>query len=175
MTHLIVRSDGRTELHGDVTEVDIEQMREAVARIAPEYETARAILGGNPLPVPLTPLTLWVAESTVLRCDGLRNLPASLLPAQYDREPVLLCGTVVITGDPPDPTTWQYVQSLIDDMTRAINGLDVPGCAEPAWPGAVRLAAGYLNAIDRMDCRMPTIADEAAQFLLGTFRAEGGN
>lgn len=176
MTHLIIETDGRTELHGDLTELDYEQMRAAVAAVAPEYETARGILGGTPLPIPaghgLNPMTMWVAESTVLRCDGLRNIPASLLLGQYERRIVLLCGRVVLTGDPADPTAWHYATSLIEDITRVLHGLPV-GATDPEWPGAVRLAAGYLNGVDRV-----TLSDEAValgdtrRVLLGMFGAD---
>lgn len=159
MTHLIIETDGRTQLFGDLTELDYEQMRAAVAAVAPEYETARGILGGTPLPIPagngLNPLTMWVDEGTVLRCDGLRNIPASLLLAQYGRPAILLCGRAVMTGDPADPSAWHYATSLIEDITRAMHGLPV-GMADPEWPAAVRLAAGYLNGVDRV-----ALSDEA--------------
>src|SRR4051812_3348421 len=98
---LTIRPDGRTFRHDDGP-LHSEAMSNAYAS-AVWYTTSMPRNDNEPPPPIAIPLaegdfTLWVDSRTVIHGDGLRNIPASLLMAQYGTPIRLLAGTVVVTS-----------------------------------------------------------------------------
>lgn len=156
--HLIIRTDGRTERAESVDPWDdrCTAWHSLAASMGPGFTEQQA------LPIPTKHddgthgrLTLWIGEPTLNGDAGLRNLPASLLAAQWGVPARVLCGPVVVTSTGNvasafvEDLRWAYVESLTEDIVRAINGLPVTSFVDRAWPDAIRLAAAVLTEVPR--------------------------
>ncbi len=159
--HLIIYPDGRTSRHGDLGDL----RSDIVIPERTDVTRARESLDCDDiLALPCEPLgptqtgtfTLWVREATVTRPEGLRNIPASLLAAQWGRPLRLLAGPVVVTHSGSEASAfvvsqrWDYVTGLVEDITRAVHGLTPHSrVMAPAWPEFIQLAAAALEAQHR--------------------------
>jgi hypothetical protein len=140
MRSLVIFSDGRTARYGGPPSTD-------------EARDAREALGYTPVRIeaPGMPWSMWAAEKSLDPADPkwLRNLPASLLPAQYGGRATLLFGPVVLTPGGLDavasPSAWDYAEGLVEDITRAIHGFPLIRSHRAEWPNAIRLAAAVLS------------------------------
>jgi hypothetical protein len=140
MRALVIFSDGRTlRLGGIPSEDDRHDAQDALG-----YKPVRIEAHGMPW-------SMWAAEKSLDPDDPkwLRNLPASILPAQYGGRATLLFGPVVLTPGGLDavasPSAWDYAEGLIEDITRAIHGFSIVRSHKAEWPEAIRLAAAYLG------------------------------
>lgn len=121
------------------------------------------------------PWTIWTNPRATSPRDAIRNVPASLLLAQFGTPIRLLFGTVVVTGQPEESAAWIYLETLVEDITRVIHGLPPASgaaLATPEWPDAVRLAAAYLSDLDPDADPLPEITDETIDRLMFTGGSE---
>lgn len=177
--HLIVRTDGRTERHEDGYDYDVR--RSVYRTLNWTSDLGREFRPEHCLPIHTThpggpggEFTLWIAEPT-LNGVGLRNIPAALLAAQWGIPARVLCGPVVVTSSGSSASAyvedqrWTYVESLVEDITRAINGLPVSThVVDSMWPHAIRLAAAVLTAAPRPQA-MGLTGDVALDYLMNEF------
>jgi hypothetical protein len=182
--HLLIRHDGRTERHQDVDDYDVRRTvyrtlnqtsdmgREFAPRHCLPIDTKRT--AGDP-----GRFTLWIAEQTLTGDVGLPNIPAALLAAQWGVPARVLCGPVVVTSTGSvasamvEDLRWSYVESLVEDIVRAMAGLPCTAHADAAWPNAIRLAAAVLDDAPRPDAGGLT-GDAAVAYLLDELGFAGG-
>lgn len=179
--HLIIRTDGRTERHVDADSWD--ERFSAWCSLKPSMGIPFAEPNALPIRTEMGGgesgrFTLWIGEPT-LNGVGLRNIPAALLAAQWGVPARVLCGPVVVTSSGSaasafvEALRWSYVESLVDDITRAIHGLPVTSSADPAWPEALRLAAAVLRAAPRPMANGLT-GEVAVNYLMAELGFAGG-
>jgi hypothetical protein len=181
--HLIIRTDGRSERVGWDDPYD--DRRTAYHSLNQTFDFGREFRPQHCLPIRAGhpdgtdgDLTLWIGEPS-LNGVGLRNIPAALLAAQWGVPARVLCGPVVITSSGSiasafvEDMRWKYVESLVEDITRAINGLPVTSHVNPAWPQAIRLAAAVLRDAPRPEARGLT-GDAAVNYLMAELGFAGG-
>jgi hypothetical protein len=173
---LMIRPDGRTERH--VPEPRLTEREQAAVGMCEHSEQGRGFTPEHCLPIRTKQadgtngdLTLWIAEQTVTTDHGLRNVPASLLAAQWDVPIRVLSGPVVVTSSGSsessfvEDTRWLHVETLVEDIVRALHGLPLLGNVDPTWIDAIRLAGMVLLASPRPHA--PDLhGDDALAFLL---------
>jgi hypothetical protein len=180
--HLLIRTDGRTERYPDYDIYD--DQRNVFRTLNQTSDMGREFGPQHCLPIRAgqwesgrAEFTMWIAEPT-LSGVGLRNVPASLLAAQWGIPLRVLCGPVVVTSSGSgasafvEDVRWSYVESLTVDIVRAIGGLNPLSHVDAAWPQAIRLAAAVLDDAPRPQA-MGLTGDAALNYLLADLGVVG--
>lgn len=179
--HLVIRTDGRTERHGDGGDT---RCGIAIPHHSNRHRAALSLGTEHVLPLRCPrddhgQYTLWVARWTVAGDAGLRNIPAALLGAQWGLAPRVLAGPVAITHTGSEASAfvsdqrWSYVEELAEDIVRAMHGQTPYSVIhEPAWPQAMRLAAAVLADAKRPAVPADASDAEAMRVLLAELQIE---
>lgn len=150
MRALAVYTDGVTTRYGGVPNIDQRYDAEWVLRDC----------GRNADVVPVRvetvgmPWTMWVDERSLEPTDETfrRNYAASILPTEYGAAPVLTYGPVAITstlGIDCLAVSWDALDTLIEDITRAVHGLHVAPRHGHSWWQSVRDVADRVGQMRR--------------------------